>query len=54
MRKPRYEEICVGESNCVPIGSCDDVPIALERLGLNDDAYLVELVMKAVCGGEDE
>ena len=54
MRKPRYEKICVGESNCVPIEKCDDVPIALERLGLNDDAYLVELVMKAVCGGEDE
>ena len=54
MRKPRYEEVCVGESNCVPIESCDDVPAALERLGLNDDAYLVELVTKAICGDEDE
>jgi len=54
MRRPRYEEICVGEGNCVPIETCDDVPTALERLGLRDDAYLVELVIEAVCGGEDE
>ena len=48
--KPRYREICVGESNCVPIKSCGDVPRALRELNI-DDEDLVEFVTKAVgCG----
>ena len=48
--KPRYREICVGESNCVPIESCDDVPKTLRELGI-DDEDLVFFVTKAVgCG----
>ena len=49
--KPRYREICVGESNCVSIESCGDVSRALRELGI-DDEDLVEFVTKAVgCGG---
>ena len=48
--KPRYREICVGESNCVPIELCSDVPRALHELGI-DDEDLVVFVTKAVgCG----
>ncbi len=49
--RPRYDAVCVGANKCVAIRTCGDLLHVLAALNIDDDE-LVEIVARAVCGGD--